>query len=263
VSTAVHGYDEYVDFCEGVRRIAGIDLLQYRRGQMERRLRTLAERRGFAPLADYLAVLGRDTEELDRFLDRVTINVSQLWRNPEQWDVVGREVVPELAATRRIRVWSAGCSYGAESYTAAAICLENAPHARIEVHGTDIDPRMIERAPAGLFSEDDARSVPAASLERWFEPIAGGFRANEELRGAVSFHVGNLLSMRVPAGAYDLVLCRNVVIYFTEGVRNDLHRRLAAALRPGGYLLVGSTERVSSPSELGLALGHPFIYRRA
>ena len=86
MSAAAHHYDEYVEFCEGVRRLSGIDLLQYKRGQMERRLRTLAERRGFAPLSDYLAVLGRDADELDRFLDRVTINVSQLWRNPEQWD---------------------------------------------------------------------------------------------------------------------------------------------------------------------------------
>ena len=107
-------YDEYIEFCEGIHRLSGIDLLQYKRGQMERRLRTLAERRGFGPLADYLAVLGRDAEELDRFLDRVTINVSQLWRNPEQWAMLGRHVVPELAAAGRIRVWSAGCSYGAE-----------------------------------------------------------------------------------------------------------------------------------------------------
>jgi len=263
MSAAAGRCDEYVDFCEGIRRLAGIDLLQYKRGQMERRLRTLAERRGFAPLADYLAVLGRDTEELDRFLDRVTINVSQLWRNPEQWDVVSREVVPKLAATGRIRAWSAGCSYGAESYTAAAICLEQAPHARVEIHGTDIDPRMLDRARAGVFSGDDARSVPPASLARWFEPVAGGYRANAQLRGAVSFERGDLLSMRLPADTYDLVFCRNVVIYFTEDVRDNLHRRLVATLRSGGYLLVGSTERVSSPAELGLELAQPFIYRKA
>ena len=257
-------YDEYIEFCEGIHRLSGIDLLQYKRGQMERRLRTLAERRGFGPLGDYLAVLGRDAEELDRFLDRVTINVSQLWRNPEQWEMLGRHVVPDLAAAGRIRVWSAGCSYGAECYTVAGVCLESAPQARLEVRGTDIDPRMIERARAAVFSAEDARTVPAASLGRWFEGTAdGGVKANARLRSTVSFDRDNLLTMRVPAASYDLVMCRNVVIYFTEEVRDALHARLASTLRPGGYLLIGSTERVSSPAQLGLELAHPFVYRKA
>jgi len=263
MSAAAHGYDEYVDFCEGIRRLVGIDLLQYKRGQMERRLRTLAERRGFAPLRDYLAVLNRDAEELDRFLDRVTINVSQLWRNPEQWDLLGRKVVPELASNGRIRIWSAGCSYGAEAYTIAAVCMERSPGTRVEVRGTDIDPRMIERAKAGVFSSDDARTVPPASLDRWFERTPDGVRAKDTLRGVVSFDRDDLLVMRMPPAAYDLVMCRNVVIYFTEDVRDNLHARLASALRPGGFLLVGSTERVSSPAELGLELVHPFVYRKA
>lgn len=264
MSAAAHHYDEYVDFCEGVRRLSGIDLLQYKRGQMERRLRTLAERRGFAPLKDYLAVLDRDSDELDRFLDRVTINVSQLWRNPEQWAMLGKTIVPELAAAGRIRAWSAGCSYGAESYTVAAVCYEVAPTTRVEVRGTDIDPRMIERARAGAFSAEDARTVPPASLERWFERTAGGgVQANAKLRSAVTFDRDDLLTMRVPPASYDLVMCRNVVIYFTEEVRDGLHERLASALRPGGYLLVGSTERVTAPAQLGLALEHPFVYRKA
>lgn len=262
-ASAFEPYDEYVDFCHGIQRLAGIDLLQYKRGQMERRLRTLAERRGFAPLRDYLALLSRDAEELDRFLDRVTINVSQLWRNPEQWEMLGRAVVPELASTGKIRIWSAGSSYGAEAYTVAAVCLERSPGARVEVRGTDIDPRMIARAKEGVFSLDDARSVPPASLERWFERVPDGVRANQQLRGLVSFDRDDLLRMRMPTAAYDLVMCRNVVIYFTEDVRDDLHARLASALRPGGFLLVGSTERVSSPAELGLELVHPFIYRKA
>ena len=92
------GVDEYVLFCEGVRVLAGLDLLQYKRGQMERRLRSFAQRLGMASLADYLLVLQRDAVELDRFLDRVTINVSQLWRNPEQWVTLGAEIVPVLLA---------------------------------------------------------------------------------------------------------------------------------------------------------------------
>jgi len=255
--------DDYVRFCEGIRKLVGLDLSQYKRGQMERRLRTFAQRVGLPVLSDYLAVLRQDTGELERFLDRVTINVSQLWRNPEQWAVVGRSVIPELATAGRIRVWSAGCSYGAECYTIAGICRELAPQAWIEVKGTDIDPRVLARARTGVFSAEDARTVPAASLKRWFDREGDGWQARPELRSSVTFDQADLLAMRVPVGTYDLVLCRNVVIYFTEDVRDQLHRRLASSLRPGGYLVVGSTERISDATALGLTLTHPFTYRKA
>jgi chemotaxis protein methyltransferase CheR len=254
--------DDYVDFCVGVNRLVGIDLLQYKRGQMERRLRSFAERRGIARLTEYLAVLREDGDELERFLDRVTINVSQLWRNPEQWATLGRSVVPELAERGRIRIWSAGCSYGAEAFTIAAVCMEQAPGAKVEVVGTDVDQRMVERARNAVFSVDDARSVPSASLSRWFDRVDEGWRAKPELQRAMTFERGDLLTMRFPAAAYDLVLCRNVVIYFTEDVRDALHARLATSLRSGGYFVVGSTERVAAVSEIGLELAHPFTYRK-
>jgi chemotaxis protein methyltransferase CheR len=264
VSTATLGSgDDYVRFCEGIRALVGLDLSQYKRGQMERRLRTFAQRLGFSALPDYLAVLRKDKVELDRFLDRVTINVSQLWRNPEQWAMLGRSVVPQLAERGRIRIWSAGCSYGAECYTIAAVCLESAPNAQIEVRGSDIDPRMLERAEAGVFSLDDARTVPAASLKRWFDSAPGGWQAKPELRKRITFEQSDLLAMRVPPQRYDLVLCRNVVIYFNEDVRDQLHARLASSLVAGGYLVVGSTERLAEPGALGLTLAHPFTYRKA
>jgi chemotaxis protein methyltransferase CheR len=257
------GVDEYVVFCEGVRALTGLDLSQYKRGQMERRVLTFIQRQGASSLSDYLVVLRKDAEELDRFLDRVTINVSQLWRNPEQWEALGHDVIPQLAQARRIRVWSAGCSYGAECYTIAAVCQEYAPEARVEVKGTDIDPRMLARARAGVFSKDDVRTVPAASLERWFDSAEDGWRAKPALARTISFDQADLLAMRVPPQAYDLVLCRNVVIYFNEEVRDQLHARLASSLRSGGFLVIGSTERVSGPEELGLTLTRPFTYRKA
>jgi chemotaxis protein methyltransferase CheR len=255
--------DDYIAFCEGVRKLTKIDLLQYKRAQMERRIRTFAERRGADDLPTYLRALNASPEELDSFLDRVTINVSQLWRNPEQWDTLKQKVLPELAETGRIRIWSAGCSYGAEAHTLAAMCLENCEKARIEIVGSDIDKRMVERARAGLFSDDDARSAPRASLERWFTKTPEGWQARPELRRVLRFQVGDLLVDRFPKDGYDLILCRNVVIYFAEDVRDEVHRRLSAALRPGGYMIVGSTERVQVAAECGLTTAHPFTYRKS
>ncbi|MEZ5102663.1 MAG: protein-glutamate O-methyltransferase CheR [Thermoleophilia bacterium] len=254
--------DEYVDFCEGIRRLTQIDLLQYKRGQMERRIRSFADRRGIKGLSDYLKALQASGEELDEFLDRVTINVSQLWRNPEQWRFLEKDIIPELAKTGKVRCWSAGSSYGAEAYTLAATCVETAPNARVEVLGTDIDKRVVERARRGRFSAEDARTAPQDKLKRWFVEDDGVWEAKPELKRAVRFETGDLLRNTFPKEAYDLVLCRNVVIYFTEPVRDELHARLAASVRPGGYLMIGSTERVSSPRDLGLEPSHPFTYRK-
>jgi len=256
------GRDDYLDFCDGVRRLCKIDLTQYKRNQMERRIRGFAERRGLPVLSDYLRRLGTDETELDSFLDRVTINVSQLWRNPTQWALLAEEVAPELAREGRIRAWSAGSSYGAEAYTLAAILREAAPAARVSIVGTDIDRRMIALATAGAFSDNDARDAPQAKLERWFERTETGWRAGRELREVTRFELGDLLRLAPRRAEYDLILCRNTVIYFTEEVRDALHSELADALRPGGYLLVGSTERVANAGAIGLEAVHPFTYRK-
>jgi len=255
--------DDYTDFCEGVRRLTGIDLAQYKRPQMERRIRSFADRRGIAGLPEYLRALAADHDALEQFLDRMTINVSQLWRNPDQWARLEQVVLPELARRGSIRAWSAGCSYGAEAYTLAAICKTVAPGCRLEIRGTDIDPRMVARAREGRFTAEDARTAARAGLERWFERDGDGWRAKPELRMVTKFETGDLLRDTVPARSFDLILCRNVVIYFTEPVRDRLHELMANALRPGGYLMIGSSERVSAPAALDLESAHPFIYRKA
>ena len=256
--------DDYVEFCEGVRRLCSIDLLQYKRGQMERRIRTFAGTRGQGDLPEYLGVLKSDGSELDAFLDRVTINVSQLWRHPEQFTVLERDVLPELAEARRIRAWSAGCSYGAEAYTLAAVALSAVPAAKVTITGVDIDERMIERARLGIFTPGDARATPPGVMKTWFTELPdGSFEAKPALKAITRFEVGDLLRVRPRPGAYDLVMCRNTVIYFNDEVRDALHARLADALRPGGYLVVGATERVSAPQAIGLAPTHPFTYRKS
>jgi chemotaxis protein methyltransferase CheR len=258
--------DDYVAFCLFLQKLCGIDLLQYKRGQMERRLRSFYAQRDITDLRDSFAGL-RDPQALNELLDRITINVSQLWRNPEQWDLIEQKLIPELAARGRLDAWSAGCSYGAEAYTLATLCAIAAdrpgPSFSARIRGTDIDRRMVARARLGRFSEDDARSAPRAKLLKGFEQGDGGWQARAEVRALCSFEHGDLLTGAPRAHSFDLILCRNTVIYFTEPIRDELHARLAGALRPGGYLMVGSTERVAHAAELGLTLTDPFIYRKS
>jgi chemotaxis protein methyltransferase CheR len=256
--------DDYVALCERVRRLCGVDLSQYKRGQMERRVRTFAQRRGTPDLAAYSRRLKADPEELDRFLDRVTINVSHLWRHEDQWTALGSTILPELATKGRVRCWSAGSSYGAEAFTLAAVARETVPTVRVEIQGTDLDRRMVERARAGHFSVEDARTAPQGLLQRWFAAAdEGGWQAKPELMRMTRFEVGDLLRMPIQSAKYDLIMCRNTVIYFTEEVRDALHARLVDALAPGGYLVVGTSERVANPAELGLTSPFHFIYRKS
>ena len=181
--------DDFVALCELVRQLCGVDLGQYKRNQMERRVRTWTERRGTPDLAEYGKILRRDPEELDAFLDRVTINVSHLWRHEDQFETLRTKILPELADRRRLKIWSAGCSYGAEAYTIAAICREAIPSVPVEINGTDLDKRMVARAREGSFTAEDARTSPKAMMQRHFEPQPGrrlagqaGTQANGALR---------------------------------------------------------------------------------
>jgi chemotaxis protein methyltransferase CheR len=256
---------DYEPFCHVVRKLCGIDLLQYKRAQMERRIRSFIVTRGTTDLMSYVPRIKNDPAELERFLDRVTINVSQLWRNPQQWEVLEARILPDLAATGRgrIRAWSAGCSYGAEAYTLAASARRAIPRAQVSILGTDIDARMIECARAGIFTAEDARDAPTATLAAHFEMVDGAWHAGSELKRLVRFEQGDLLRADPAPGSFDLVLCRNTVIYFNEDVRDALHGRLAASLRPGGRLVVGATERVTDAGRHGLESESPFVYRKA
>jgi chemotaxis protein methyltransferase CheR len=259
--------DDFTALCQLVRRLCGVDLLQYKRGQMERRVRTFAQRRGTPDLVAYGQRLKADREELDAFLDRVTINVSHLWRHEAQWTALGRTILPELAVRGRVRCWSAGCSYGAEAFTLAAVAKASGlggPGSRVEIQGTDLDRRVVERARGGRFSAEDARTAPQPLLRSWFLPAdEGGWQAKPELMRMTRFDVGDLLRMPIRKARYDLIMCRNTVIYFTEEVRDALHARLADALAPGGYLVVGTSERVADPAALGLTSPFHFIYRKS
>ncbi len=137
---------------------------------MERRLRAFFARQGVERLADTLPQLRADPVALDKLLDRLTINVSALWRHPSQVTHLETTVIPELLAGGRLRIWSAGCSYGAEPFTIAAICeaarRAGTGHERISILGTDIDRRMIARAELARFSADDVRDVPRRARAR-------------------------------------------------------------------------------------------------
>lgn len=256
---------DFENFCEGIKDLLGVDLSLYKRKQMERRARGLASRNHVETLSEYLELLKHDATLLDKFMERMTITVSQLWRNTDIFDAIENEILPELDArsgVRRLKLWSAGCSYGAEPYTLASVCLEMRDKlSRLpSIKGTDINPRMIERAKRGFFTEEDARDAPPRLLEKYFERGNGGWSAKPELKQLITFKVEDLFASKTDA--MDLILFRNVAIHFERERREQVHAILADALLPGGILVLGSTEMIVNPAGLGLERVRPFVFRK-
>ena len=255
---------DYLLFQRRIKEKTGIDLSSYKRPQMERRLRALANSAGAHTFREYLILLERDPDLLDAFRRRITINVSELFRNPDKFDELRDAIIPALALTRdRLRIWSAGCSYGAEAYSLAVILHElfgaGAPAHRILA--TDIDDEMLALARQGHFSDADMKNVGRARRVRFFAPDRGDWRAADPLRQMIDFRRHDLLTEPF-ARDFDLILCRNVVIYFTDEAKARLYRRFRDSLAPAGVLFIGSTEHIFSVRDIGLEPISSFFYRR-
>lgn len=253
---------DFEAFKRKVRLAYGIDLNAYKRQQMERRLRSNMTRCGAANFQQYYSAMQKDDSLRDDFMDRITINVSELFRNPEQFETLRTEVLPDLLArNRNISIWSAGCSYGAEPYTLAILLAELSPAGHHKIVATDIDDKMLARARAGVFQEHEIHNVSKARLLRYFDRQDDGYAAKPVLKSMITFKKHNLLEDRFDAG-FHLILCRNVVIYFTDETKSTLYERFFKSLQPGGCLFVGGTERISDYVRLGFANQRPFFYSK-
>ncbi len=222
--------------------------------RLARRLRSL----NLASYEEYCALLESENGQDERrnLISALTTNVSHFFREEHHFQRLQDEVLPELfrkaAAGERIRFWSAGCSNGQEPYSIAAI-LSNADfdpdRMDVRILATDIDPNVIRFARRGIYDSRMIESLPDEMRERHFQPVeADGqtqWRASDNLRKFISFRELNLLRDWPMKGKFDVIFCRNVVIYFDQKTQDRLWQRFAAALKPGGWLFLGHSERVS------------------
>lgn len=253
--------DEYLWFCERVYTKTGLDLQQYKRPQMERRLRSMAERVGARNLQEFWAVLEADAQQFANFIDRITINVSELFRNPEKFDELYRVILPELRKLGgTLKVWSAGCSYGAEPYS-LAVLLEESRAQPNQILATDVDESILRKAREGYFAPEDVRNVRPEWLRKYFVQQGNRYQVSPALKRNITFRKHNLLADSFDTG-FHLIVCRNVVIYFTEEAKDKLYARFYQALLPGGVLFVGSTERIFNYREIGFEMPLSFFYRK-
>ncbi|MCX7799489.1 MAG: protein-glutamate O-methyltransferase CheR [Fimbriimonadales bacterium] len=253
--------EQWLTFHNAFRRRTGLDLAHYKQDQLRRRIVSMAETRGCKSLEEFWALLSASEKDLRWFQDKLAINVSELFRNPEKWEELRRRVLPELLGrSRSLKCWSAGCSYGAEAYSLAMTLDAWFPGAH-SILGTDIDQAALAQANKGVFHDNDVRGVPEELKRRYLRRTEAGWEADPRLRRYLSFRNGDLLADRFDQG-YDLILCRNVVIYFNDEAKDRLYRKFFQALKPGGVLFVGSTERIFNSQTIGFESTMPFFYRK-
>ncbi|MGF7050042.1 chemotaxis protein methyltransferase CheR [Paenibacillus sp. DS2015] len=253
---------DYLNFIQRINKATGINLSEYKEAQMKRRLTTLRLKNGYDNFASFYEAMMSNKNLFNEFLDRMTINVSEFWRNPNRWETLRDVILPELQESkRRLKVWSAACSTGEEPYTLAMIMSDRKVLGECSLEASDIDDGALEKAKQGLYVERSLKDVPKDVAARYFSQEGAMFKVSESLKKAVQFKKQNLLLDKFDT-SYDLIICRNVMIYFTEEAKSKLYQKFADSLRPGGYLFVGSTEQIFSPAQYGLESTETFFYRK-
>ena len=253
---------DYEQFIEKIKRKTRIDLSLYKEAQMKRRLTSLYEKRGYRNFIEYFDAIDRDPALLDEFLDRMTINVSEFYRNGQRWKVLQDKIFPQLLEkNKRLKIWSAECSTEEEPYSLAMVLSNHVPLRDISIQATDLDKGVIEQAKVGLYGARSIKEVPKDVVDRYFIKEGTHYQVVDEIKRTVTFRQHNLLEDRYEPN-HDLIVCRNVMIYFTEEAKDQIYHNFSNALKIGGVLFVGSTEQIFNPEQYGFEVVDTFFYKK-
>jgi chemotaxis protein methyltransferase CheR len=250
----------------------GQQLTMSRRWRIETALSGLLRERGIATLDELITILvmGKEPSLSQMVVEALLNNETYFFRDRAPFDLLQRYALPELAERRskakRLRIWSAGCSTGQETYSLAMLFAEEPEKWRgwtIDILGTDVSTGCIDRARAGVYSQFEVqRGLGINQTIKWFEECPDGWRAIEALRRPVRFQVHNLLETAPHPQAFDIVLCRNVMLYLSAEKKTLSFERIAGAMAEDGWLMLGAGETViGQTTKLGADLNARGLYR--
>ncbi len=256
-----------------LRAARGLDLSAYKDRCVRRRIAVRARARGCADGGAYARLLEEDPAEVGRLYAALTITVSQFFRNASTFARIETAVLPALferAGTAGVRIWSVGCAGGEEPYSLAILLLERfreqLARTRVSIQGLDIDEAALERARAAVYDRDRLAELPRPFLARYFtQTPAGRYQLAREIRRMVLFRRANVLAPGdLPPGPVDLILCRNVLIYFARSEQERLLAAFETCLAPGGFLVLGKAETLVAADRRRFKTVCPWerIYRR-
>ncbi|MDD2207430.1 protein-glutamate O-methyltransferase CheR [Aminobacterium sp. MB27-C1] len=255
---------EYDIFKKKIKSMTGLDLNSYK-NQIHRRVHMLMQRWDVTSYEIYYEIIKKDDKKLREFLDYLTINVSEFFRNLPRWQDLEMKIIPELIKTRgskRLKLWSAGCATGEEPYSLAILSSETGLSCPPHVLASDIDEGAIKIAKNGVYQKKQTINILQERITKYFTSIdSETLEIKNDVKKRVSFERINLIEDGFK-NDFDLILCRNVVIYFEAETKRKLYEKFFKALRPGGCLLVGSTEQIFEHRSIGFESAGPFIYRK-
>ena len=254
---------DYEGFKAAVYKLTSIDLNAYKEQQMKRRIDTLISRRKISGYEDFVKVLKSDKDVFEEFVSYLTINVSEFYRNPDQWELMDKQFIPELIKKfgKNLKIWSAACSTGDEPYSLVMALSRHLPLSNIKIIATDIDKQIIAQAKVGIYNEKSLAGVPKDLRDKYFTKIGNSYQISDEIKSRVEFKQHNLIKDPFFDNC-DFIVCRNVLIYFTEEAKDDVFRKFCNSLKMGGYLFIGSTEQIMNHREMGYERKNSFYYER-
>jgi chemotaxis protein methyltransferase CheR len=263
---------EFKRLREIVHARTGIALSEAKRelvyGRLARRLRKLK----LESFAEYCQLVeAGESAELQELTNAITTNLTSFFREGYHFEQLAAEALPQIeskrAAARRLRLWSAGCSTGEEPYSLAVVLREamgRLANWDVKLLATDIDSKVVATAAEGVYAAERFKGVPVERVKKWFPPAAGrpGFSAaSAELKSLITFKQLNLLDPWPMKGPFDVIFCRNVVIYFDKATQRRLFDRMADLQEPGGWLFIGHSENLLNVTRRYKLVGRT-VYRR-
>ena len=250
----------------------GQQLTMSRRWRIETALSSLLRERGIATLDELITILvmGKEPSLSQKVVEALLNNETYFFRDRAPFDLLQRHALPELAKlrhkTKRLRIWSAGCSTGQETYSLAMLFAEEPLKWEgwtIDILGTDVSMACVDRARLGAYSQFEVqRGLGINQMIKWFEESADGWRAVEKLRKPLRFQVHNLLEPAPHPGDFDIVLCRNVLLYLNPEKKTLAFDRIAGSMASDGWLMLGAGETViGQTTKLGADINARGLYR--
>lgn len=238
-----------------------IDLTAYKSNQLHRRIKSLMSRIGVETIEDYIKTLKTNPIQKQKFIDYLTINVTEFFRNPEIFNEFEDTIKKNLNYKTPLKIWSAACSTGAEPYSISMILNDISPNVNHKILATDIDNTILNRAKKGEYTPIEIKNIPKKMLDRHFKQIDGKYVINYDIKKIISFRKHDLILNSYESN-FDIIVCRNVVIYFNQDVKDKVYDKFSKSLKKGGILFVGATESIYNYKAFNFEKVSTFIYRK-
>lgn len=254
--------NEFNYFYDFVYRELNLNLNSYKDAQMQRRILSVMKKSGAKDMIEYSKLISKDEKIRKEFLDQVTINVTEFFRNKDMFEQLEKIIVNTTSKKfNKLKIWSAACSNGAEPYSIAIMLDRNNLLNKAEIIATDIDKEVLSKAREGKYKETELKGLDNNLLNKYFAKDLEQYRISENLRKKVNFKRHDLLLDKYERDCH-LIVCRNVTIYFKQDVKDEVYRKFSESLVSGGILFIGATEGIYNPKEFGLMKVATCIYEK-